>query len=127
MGFRMSIKIEGEDKSYGDDHKFYGYAKYEAVKNSLSVLIPLIKEQWNLGDFNPSGYPDPDEDLYGWMFIFAGYTEDLVVDNYVYTKFMTAYLNDLRNYWKNPEDVRYIEQYMEPLSKRPENKILWWC
>ena len=125
MGFRMSIKVEGEDEEYGDDHKFYGYAKYEQVKNSFSVLVPLIKEQWVIDDMSNID-PDIPEEIYE-IFIWSGSTDELVLDNYIYTKFMIAYLSDLRNYWKNPEDVRYIEQYMEPLSKRPENKILWWC
>lgn len=127
MGFRMSIKIEGEDKSYGDDHKFYGYAKYDAVKNSFSVLVPLIKEQWRIDDMSNID-PDNLEDIYE-IFLWSQCTEALVVDNYVYTKFMLAYLSDLKNYWKEAAQglVYYIEQYMEPLSKRPENKILWWC
>ena len=125
MGFRMSIKVEGENKEYGDDHKLYGYAQYEAVKNSFSVLLPLIKEQWEIDDMSNID-PDNPEDIYE-MFKWIGSTEELVVDNYVYTKFMLAYLHDLKHYWKDPEGVYYIEQYMEPLSKRPENKILWWC
>lgn len=125
MGFRMSIKVEGEDKEYGDDHKFYGYAKYEEVKNSLSVLIPLIKEQWKIDDMSNIDPVNPEE-IYG-IFIWSGCTEDLVVDNDTYTKFMLAYLSDLKNYWKDPVDVHYVEEYMEPLSRRPENKILWWC
>ena len=37
MGFRLTIKPADSIECFGDDHKLYGYWKYEEVINSFMV------------------------------------------------------------------------------------------
>lgn len=124
MGFRLSIKVMDEktmvEKEFGDDHKLYGYWRYDAVKGSFSVIFPLIKEQWNTGDSTP-------EQVYDDYFIHGGMTDDLVVNNGVFREFIKEYISDLITTNHDPELVGNVVIYLTKLcNKHLGNKILYW-
>ena len=120
MGFRLTIKT-ADNEEFGDDHKLYGYWKYEEVINSFMVLYPLIKEQWpKLSDNSP-------ESVYYTYFCAAGVTDELTVSNVVFEAFVKEYITDLIKTFHAPELVAIVALYLTKLAyKYPGDKILYW-
>lgn len=121
MGFRLSVKQKGSDKWYGDDHKLYGYAPYEKVKMSFDILIPYMKEQWPDWFYNL----DTDKDGYDFM-CYVSATDELVLDHLTFSKWVLAYIHDLRENNKSEELILKVGEYLNLLSLSEEDKILEW-
>ncbi len=121
MGFRMYIKYNGEE--YGGDHKLYGYEDFKNL-SSFEILIPEIIRQWEV---------DPDrcgkEDIYVDYFVVAGVTEDLKLDEVLFSIFAKRYCQDLRNRtcYDCPEVVHKAINYIEQLINMPGDKIIYWA
>lgn len=120
MGFRLTIKTTDE-KEFGDDHKLYGYWKFEEIKDSFIVLYPLIKEQW------PSLQDNSPESAYYVYFCAAGVTDELVISNDVFVEFVKNYIADLITTHHDPALVSNVALYLTELCYRhPGDKILYW-
>lgn len=121
MGFRLTIKPADSIECFGDDHKLYGYWKFEEVINSFMVLYPLIKEQWpKLSDNSP-------ESVYYTYFCAAGVTDELTVSNDIFEAFVKEYITDLIRTFHAPELVAIVALYLTKLCyKYPGDKILYW-
>lgn len=116
MGFRISIKCG--DKEYGDDHKLYGYQPLEDL-SSFVVLLPDVIKQWG------APYTYNDKDIYYLYFCVANVTNDLVLDDIVFSVFAKRYCDDIRKaFGGNGDD---IIKYMQELINMPGNKILSWA
>ena len=115
MGFRMSIIYNGKD--YSGDHKLYGYRDLNTL-TSFKVLVPEIVRQWGV----PSNFTE--EDIYSVYFCHAGVTEDLVLDEIIFSVFAKKYCDDIKKAFGDDGD--YIIAYMEELLNFPGNKIVNW-
>lgn len=127
MGYRMTIEPEGKhDEQVGDDHKFYGYNDFEAVKDSFGYLFPLLKEQ----DCFLFDYDTP-EDAYDLVMALSSGPE-VTLSEEQFATFMDLYLADIAKRWSKlyPEDwessVERIRGYMERMKNTPGNKVLFW-
>lgn len=117
MGFRMYIKHKG--KEYGGDHKLYGYEDAKKL-TSFPILIPEIRRQWDI----PTTYSD--EDIYSIYFYSCDVTDDLVLDEILFSVFAKRYCLDLKNTYGNDPYVSHITGYMEELINSPGEKVLSW-
>lgn len=115
MGFRMYIKYKGRE--YGGDHKLYGY---QDVRDLISfpVLIPEIRRQWSA----PTSYGV--WDIYSVYFCNAAITDDLVLDEIMFSVFAKRYCDDVRKAYGADGD--YIINYMEELINSSGDKTLSW-
>lgn len=120
MGIRMTIKDLDTEKMYGDDHKLYGYEKYEDVKASVDTLLSYAKEQlvWE-GDEDR----DNEDTYYAYMCLGVGFGP-VVLSADEFKDFANAYREDFRRL-KGHSD--YFEEYMEELINSPGEKELLWC
>ena len=124
MGYRMYIYPEGRrDEWVGDDHKFYGYNEFDAVKNSFTYLYPFIKEQdgctWDYG---------APEDAYE-LICCIQFGPTVRLSEIEYATFMDLYLADLERCWMPKyddclKDIERIEEYMTKMRNTPGNKII---
>lgn len=120
MGFRLNIETEDKEL-FGDDHKLYGYWRYEEVKDSFMVLYPLIQEQWSI----PAN--ESPEDVYNMYFFSAAVTDNLTVSNDVFEVFARKYIMDLVRTSHTPESVAIVALYLARLRyEYPGDKILYW-
>lgn len=124
MGFRLSIKNKGSDKSYGDDHKLYGYFDYFHVKKSFDVLVPFMHNQWDTL-LNPMEL-DEEKDFWYDLMTFTSSTDDLVIDYDTFVKWTELYLDDLWKNKQNKELVENVRNYFNILKESKEDKVLYW-
>ena len=122
MGFRLRVKQKSSDTWYGDDHKLYGYVTYKNVKTSFDILIPYIKEQWPNWFYNLN----TNEDGYDFM-CYVSATDELVLDHLTFSKWATAYMQDLKKNKRTEEVITEVSRYLNLLSLSEEDKILEWC
>lgn len=120
MGIRMTIKDLDTEKIYGDDHKLYGYEKYEDVKNSVDTLLSYAKTQlvWE-GDEDR----DNEDTYYTYMCIGIAFGP-VVLSADKFKEFAKAYREDFH---RLKEHSDYFEEYMEELINSPGEKELLWC
>lgn len=120
MGFRLNIETEDKEL-FGDDHKLYGYWRYDEVKDSFMVLYPLIQEQWtDLTNYSP-------ENVYDLYFCIGVATDRLTVSNEVFEAFVKEYITDLIRTSHTPELVAFVALYLTKLCyKYPGDKVLYW-
>lgn len=116
MGFRMYIKHKC--KEYGGDHKLYGYQDIKDL-TSFPILIPEIRRQWGI----PTTYSD--EDIYSECFCISSATDDLILDEIIFSVFAKRYCDDIRRAFST--DGGYATNYMEELINSSGEKILSWC
>lgn len=117
MGFRMSVKLESSDEWLGDDHKLYGYWAYDDVKKSFDIICPLIQKQWKWVDET-----DEPIETYEIAMCCAGVTDELVVDEDTFRRFVTAYVEELK---ATEHDVTRFG-YLTELAEQSGNKVLEW-
>lgn len=116
MGFRMYIKHKG--KEYGGDHKLYGYRNVKEL-TSFPILLPEIIRQWSI----PNTYSG--ENIYYLYFCVPEATEDLILDETMFSVFAKRYCDDIRKAFGADGD--YIINYMKELINSPGEKTLSWC
>ena len=119
MGFRINITDNGTGKEYGDDHKFYGYASYEEVKESFDYLCTFIRDQWKCVDL-----ADSNEDIYNLHFCMLPFTNSIVLDQDVFSTWAKLYIKDYRRKWKGHRHK--FETYFDQLSVSISDKCLEW-
>ena len=117
MGFRMSVKLESSDEWLGDDHKLYGYWACDDVKKSFDIICPLIQKQWKWVDET-----DEPIETYEIAMCCAGVTDELVVDEDTFRRFVTAYVEELK---ATEHDVTRFG-YLTELAEQSGNKVLEW-
>lgn len=127
MGYRMNIWPEGKpDECVGDDHKLYGYTKYENVKSSFTYLFnTALSKTEEFEDYLK--FEDPPREAYD-LFSGIGCSPEMVLTKKEFEVFENLYLLDLIK--SNPdieqEDFDRISGYMHKMSVLPVNKILQW-
>lgn len=117
MGFRMSVRAESSDVWKGNDHKLYGYWGYYDVQKSFDILCPLMQKQWRWVDSKDEAY-----ETYEIAMCCANYTDDLVVDEDTFRRFVSAYMDDLK---ATGHDVTQFG-YLTELAEQSGNKVLNW-
>lgn len=124
MGYRMSIYPAGnESNSVGDDHKFYGYALFDAVKNSFTYLYSFMRKQ------DPFIYDFDDvEEAYDFI-CGIPFGPTICLSEEEYETFMALYLTDITNHWCKlypdyAEDVERIRGYMTDMKNTPGSKVI---
>ncbi len=121
MGFRMYILHNGNE--YGGDHKLYGYEPLENL-SSFEILMPEIIKQWDIIPCLKSK-----EDIYYNYFVIGSSTEDLKLNQALFSTFAKRYCQDLRNRtcYGDPEVVKKAIKYIESLLNAPGDKIIYWA
>lgn len=128
MGVRLSVKLEGTDEWYGDDHKLYFYYKYENIQNSFAVLYHYMIDQW---DPDKTEYDwiynetNPQKEFYDFLSCLQG-TDELIIPDCVFKIFCEEYLKELKNAGKGEELIKNVTEYLTNLSNQPGNKVLEW-
>lgn len=127
MGYRMSIWPEGKfDDRVGDDHKLYGYVKYEYVKSSFIYLFDTaLSKTEEFEDYLE--FEDPPREAYD-LFSAINSSPEMVLTKKEFEVFTTLYLLDLIKSIPNiaQKDFDRISGYMHRMSALPVNKVLQW-
>lgn len=128
MSFRLSIYEYGKDDFVGDDHKFYGYAKWDDVKLSF-IFLALTCDKRHSDFFDD--YCDIIEsgvnnfkDMYD-IFCCRNNVGPVHLSYDMFRTFAKFYIMDLREAYPD-KDISDIEAYMKKLSKTKRTKILEW-
>lgn len=127
MGYRMNIWPEGKfDDRVGNDHKLYGYVKYEYVKSSFIYLFDTaLSKTEEFEDYLE--FEDPPREAYD-LFSAINYSPEMVLTKQEFEIFTTLYLLDLIKSIPNiaQKDFDRISGYMHRMSVLPVNKVLQW-
>lgn len=127
MGYRMNIWPEGKfDERVGDDHKLYGYTKYEYVKSSFIYLFDTALSKTE--DFEDYlRFEDPPREAYD-LFSAINCSPEMVLTKKEFEVFETLYLLDLIKSIPGMSQATFdkIFGYMHKMSVLPVNKILQW-
>ena len=126
MGYRMSIYPEGkEDEQVGNDHKMYGYAKYEDVSSSFEYLyLKGLSKTEEFEDF--SEYNNTSRYAYD-IFCCIGASPEIALSEHDFEEFTRLYLSDFEKYFPGrKESLQRVSDYMHKMCEVPGYKILLW-
>lgn len=126
MGCRMQINPEGkEDDWVGDDHKLYGYARYDEVSSSFEYLF--LKGLSKTEEFEDYLELDiPSRTAYD-IFCCNEQSPDITLSEHDFEVFTGLYLSDFeRHFPGRQESLQRVADYMHKMCEVPGNKILWW-